>query len=169
MDATPPDSLETVPVVVLYQAINVAIIIIGSFYFGKQKVIEFFLLKRNKFLQAQEKSLIDLRKAEHEHHEVKTRLDKLKITRDESLLKAKTDAIELEKKLIFDAHNMVKRLNEEAILTARIEKDRAKKLIREQLIREAFDLSKKDLLLKTSPEDQRKLQADFIEKFRVAL
>lgn len=161
--------IQNIPVVVLYQAINVAIIIIGSIYFGKQKVIEFFLSKRNKFLQAQEKSQIDLRKAEHEHHEVKTRLDKLKVTRDESLLKAKADAIELKNQLISDAQKMVKKLNEEAILTAKIENDRAKKLIREHLIRDAIELSKKDLMLKTSPADQRKLQDDFIAKVGVAL
>lgn len=156
-----------VPVVVLYQAINVAIILGAGIYFGKQKVVEFFLHKRTSFLQAQEKAQGVLRQAEHEHHEVKTRLDKLKVTREESISKAKADAIDLRKQIVKDAQVLAKKLQDEALLSAKIEVERAKHHLKEQLIKEAFELSKKDLSSKATSDDQKKLQEDFISKVQV--
>jgi F-type H+-transporting ATPase subunit b len=156
-----------VPVVVLYQAINVAIIFGLGFYFGKQKIVDFFLQKRNHFLQAQEKAQSILRHAEQDHAEVKTRLDKLKVTREESISKAKADANDLRSQIITDAQVLAKKLKEEALLSAKIEVERAKYQLKEQLIRDAFELSKKDLSSKATSDDQKKLQEDFISKVQV--
>ncbi len=158
---------EGVPVVVLYQAINVTIIFGLGFYFGRQKIVDFFLQKRNHFLQAQEKAQSVLRLAEQEHSEVKTRLDKLKVTREESISKAKADANELRNQIVNDAKSLAKKLQQEALLSAKIEVERAKYQLKEQLIKEAFELSKKDLSSKATFDDQKKLQEDFISKVQV--
>lgn len=156
-----------VPIVVLYQAINVAIIFFGAFYFGRKKVSAFFVEKRKLFLDAQERAKSALRVAELEHHEVKTRLDKLKVTRSESLAKAKTDANDMRERILQDAHTLATKLKDEALLAAKIEVQRAKHQLKEQLVREAFETSKKDLSLKATSDDQKKLQEDFISKVQV--
>jgi F-type H+-transporting ATPase subunit b len=156
-----------IPTVVFYQAINVSIIIAVGVYLGRQKIVDFFHNKRNEFLQAQEKAQGILRLAEQEHHEVKTRLDKLKVTREESLSKAKADAVDLKRQILRDAESLAKKLKDEAILSSKIEIERAKHQLKEQLIREAFELSKKDLSSKATSDDQKKLQEDFISKVQV--
>ncbi len=156
-----------VPKVVFYQAINVAIILIAGVYLGRQKIAHFFNQKKNMFLEAQQKAQAALKIAETEHHEVKTRLEKLKGNKTDSITKAKTDATDLKAQMLLDAQAQAKKLREEALLTAKIEGERAKSQLKEQLIREAFELSKKDLSSKATSDDQKKLQQDFISKVQV--
>lgn len=156
-----------VPKVVFYQALNVTIIIISAIYFGRKKIAEFFSQKKSLFLDAQEKAQAALRQAENEHHEVKTRLDKLIGNREDSLVKAKSDAVDLKNQMIQDAHALAKKLKEEAILTSKIEVERAKYQLKDQLIQDAFELSKRDLSAKATSDDQKKLQNDFISKVQV--
>ena len=158
-----------IPKVVLFQAINVAIIMIAAIYLGRKKVVKYFEDKRALFIAAQEKAQGILKTAQQEHHEVKTRLDKLKITRAESLSKAKADANDIRSKIIEEAKMMAKKLREEAVLSSKIEIERAKIHLRDQLIKEAFDLSKRDLATKATQADQKKLQDDFISKVKVGL
>lgn len=159
---------EGVPKVVLYQAINVAIIFIAAYWFARHKVSAFFHEKRQKYLQDQDKAKQALITAQHEHHEVKTRLDKLKNNRLDTISKAKADAQDLHKQIIADAKLMVKRLQTEAELAAKIELQRAKNELRSMLVKEAFELSKKDINTKTTAEDQKRLQKEFISKVEVA-
>jgi len=159
--------VDGVPRVVLYQAINVLIIFFMGVYLGKKKVIDFFSSKKEQFLQAQDKSRAFLRQAEAEHHEVSTRLDKLKLTKSEALLKAKADATDLRKQIAQDAFSLAQKIKDEAQQTAKIELERAKLHLKEQLIRESFELSKKDLSSKATSDDQKKLQEDFISKVQV--
>lgn len=156
-----------VPKVVFYQAINVAIILISAIYFGRKKVSDFFHQKKTLFLEAQQKAQSALKLAETEHHEVKTRLEKLLGNKTDSLTKAKTDAADIRAQLLSDAQMIAKKLKEEAVLTARIEVERAKYHLKEQLIKEAFDLSKRDLSAKATTDEQKKLQQDFITKVQV--
>jgi F-type H+-transporting ATPase subunit b len=153
--------------VVLYQGINLLIIIGAGIYLGREKVVHFFHQKREAFLKAQEKAQSLLLSAEHEHHEIKTRLDKLKINREEAIFKAKADAHDLKTQMLKDAQAHAAKLKADAEMTARLEFERAKHELKEQLIREAFDLSKKDLGAKATSDDQKRLQDDFITKVQV--
>lgn len=156
-----------VPRVVFYQAINVFIIFGSIVYFGRTKIVAFFNSRKNQFLQAQEKAQLSLRKAELEYTEVKSSLDKLKLTRAESISKAKTDANDMRTQMIQEAHSLVTKIKAEAQVTAKLELERAKSQLKEQIIKEAFELSKRDLSSKATFDDQRKLQEDFISKVQV--
>lgn len=156
-----------VPRVVFYQAINVLIILIAGVYLGRQKVISFFVEKRTEFLQAQDKAQSSLRQAEQEHQEIKNRLDKLKLTKSESISKAKSDANDMKAQMIHDATNLATKIKAEAQMSTKIEAERARSQLKEQIIKEAFELSKKDLTSKATSDDQRKLQEDFISKVQV--
>lgn len=156
-----------VPRVVFYQAINVLIIFISGIYLGRQKVIGFFDAKRVEFLQDQDKAQSTLRQAELEHQEVKARLDKLKLTKSESISKARSDANDMRAQMIQDATTLAAKIKSEAQMSAKIEVERAKFQLKEQAVREAFELSKRDLTSKATSDDQRKLQEDFISKVQV--
>jgi len=156
-----------IPRVVLYQAINVIIIFAVGAYYGRQKIVEFFGTKKTQFLQAQEKAQSILRIAEQEHHEVKTRLDKLKLTKNESISKAKTDANDMRTQMLQEAQARALKIKEEAQMSAKIEIERAKFNLKQQAVKEAFELSKRDLSSKATSDDQKKLQDDFISKVQV--
>lgn len=157
-----------VPKVVFYQLINVLILLCGIYWGMRHKVSAFFVEKRKKFLEEQERARQSLVAAEKEHHEVKTRLDKLKNNRLDTISKAKADASDLHKQILADADAMAKRLHIEAELAAKIELQRAKNELREQLVKEAFELSKRDITSKATAEDQKRLQKEFISKVEVA-
>jgi F-type H+-transporting ATPase subunit b len=158
---------EGVPKVVLYQAINVFIILAAAYWFARHKVSAFFQDKRKKFIDDHNKVKQILITAQDEHHEVKTRLDKLKNNKLDTLSKAKADAGDLHKKILGDAEAMVKRLQLEAEQGAKIELQRAKNELRDLLVKEAFDLSQKDIGAKATAEDQKRLQREFISKVEV--
>lgn len=156
-----------IPIVVLYQAINVALILGFALYFGRNKIKAFFLNKQSAFLAAQDRAQQVLRHAEQDYLEVKNRLDKLKITRGETIVKAKTDANDLSTQIISDAEVLAAKVRGEAHLSAKLEIGRAKSQLKDQLVREAFELSKRDLAAKATSADQKKLQEDFISKVQV--
>jgi F-type H+-transporting ATPase subunit b len=157
-----------VPNIVFYQAVNVFIIFAGVYWFAGHKVTAFFHEKRKKFLEDENRAKQALITAQQEHHEVKTRLDKLKNNRLNTISKAKADAGDLHKQILSDAALMSKRLQSEAEQAARIELQRAKNELRDLLVKEAFELSKKDISTKTTAEDQKRLQKEFISKVEVA-
>jgi F-type H+-transporting ATPase subunit b len=157
-----------VPKVVLYQAINVLIIFLMGYWLARHKVTAFFKEKRKKYIEAQNKSKQALISAQNDHHEVKTRLDKLKSNKLDTLSKAKADASDLRKQILNDAELMAKRLENEAELAAKIELQRAKNELRDALLKEAFILSKRDISSKTTADDQKRLQKEFISKVEVA-
>jgi F-type H+-transporting ATPase subunit b len=156
-----------IPKVVYYQAINVGIIFIAGYCFGKQKIADFFHQKRQLFVDAQQKANKALDLAKHEHHDVKTRLDKLKHNRVDTISRANADANDLRKQIIADAELMAKKLKLEAEQASQIEIHRVKNELRDQLVREAFELSRKDINTKATAADQKRLQQDFINKVQV--
>jgi F-type H+-transporting ATPase subunit b len=157
-----------VPSVVFYQLINVLILFGGIYWKLRHQVVSFFNEKRKKYLEEQEKAQKALIAAEHEHHEVKTRLDKLKNNRLDTISKAKADANDLHRQILADAGAMAKKLENEAELAAKIELQRAKNELRETLLKEAFELSHRDIAVKTTTDDQKRLQREFISKVEVA-
>ncbi|MEY4617421.1 MAG: synthase chain [Pseudomonadota bacterium] len=156
-----------IPTVVYYQALNVAIILIAAVVFGKKSIAAFFAGKKEGFLKAQEKAQGVLRSAEEEYQQMKERHDKLLMNRDESIAKATADANDLRAQIVRDAEALAQKLNNEAHLSSKLEIERAKHELKEQLIRDAFELSKRDLGSKATSADQKKLQDDFISKVQV--
>lgn len=156
-----------VPLVVLFQTINVLIILGFGLFLGRKAIAQHFRARREKYLAAQNRAQSLLQKAEADYQELKGRLDKLKATRRECISKAKADATDLSHQILSDAKGLATKMNEEAKWSARVELEKARQQLKERLIREAFDLSRRDLTVKATAEDQRKLQEDFITKVQV--
>jgi F-type H+-transporting ATPase subunit b len=158
---------EGVPMVVLYQAINVGLIVVGLFYFLRHKAGAFFAAKREEYIAAQDRAKSALTQAEHEHHDVHTKLIKLETTKQETLMRAKADAVELRRQLMIDAELIIKRVKEEAALAAKLEIERAKAELRNQLMNDAIAVATKEISNKSTNEDQLRLQQNFINKVQV--
>lgn len=151
---------------IIYQAINVVILFAGLIYFLRKPVREHFAAKRAAFLADAAKSQAAREAAEREHKEIKERLAKLENSKDESIARAKADAADLRNQLMKDAEAMSKKIQEDAKNTAANEVDRAKKQLRDELLRDAVLAARKDLSSQVSSSDQQRLQDEFVSNIK---
>lgn len=146
---------------IIYQAINVGALIVGLIYFLKKPVQDFFKSKREAFVASAQKAQASRVSAEAEREQIQIRLNKLESTADESISRAKADAIDMKNQLISDAMTASKRIQEEAAQAAKQEVQRAIAHLKEELIKESVLFSRGQLTT-VAAEDQARLQGNFI-------
>lgn len=156
-----------VPKVVIYQAINVAILAVGLIYFTKDAIVQFFSTRASTYIEAAQKSAFAREQAEKEFTEIKSKLAALDSTREESLRKAKAHAEELKTQVMSEASEVTKRIREDAELTAKLEIQRAQKELRAQLLTDSVQAARVVLTKDLGSSDQQKLQKDFINNIGV--
>lgn len=152
---------------IIYQSINIVIVIAGLIYFLKKTVKDFFSERRSSFLTASQKAEVARKQAEREFSEISMKLNKLNATRDESLAKARAESVDLRKQIISDAEAAVKKLQQDTEQSLMVELSKAKRQLREELIREAIIQARAVMNSKVSQEDHRRLEGNFIENMRV--
>ncbi len=151
---------------IIYQSINVTILIAGLLYFLRHPVKEFFKNKKKAFEATAERALALRKTAEKEREEIQIKLSRLEGTADESLSRARAEAADMKKALIAEAHSLSKRIHEEAAAAAKLETEKAKNILREQMIKEAAIIAAKLMTEKLNQDDQKRLQGEFIEHIR---
>ncbi len=158
---------EGVPKFVLYQAINVTILVVGLIYFTKDGIVQFFSGRKAAYLEAAQKSAFAREQAEKEFVDIKQKLAHLSETREESLKKAQAHADDLKKQILTEAQEVTKRIRDEAELTTRLEVERAQKELRSQLLKDSVEAARIVLTKDLGAADQAKLQKDFVNNVGV--
>lgn len=153
---------EGVPKVVLYQLINVTILVAGIVYFTKDSIVQFFSGRKALYLEAAQKSAFAREQAEKEFVDIKQKLANLDSTREESLKKAQAHADDIKKQIMDEAQSVTKRIRDDAELTATLEVQRAQRDLRTQLLKDSVEAARVVLTKDLSSADQQKLQKDFI-------
>jgi F-type H+-transporting ATPase subunit b len=153
-----------VPKVVLYQAINVAILFAGLFYFLKGTVVKFYADRKSGYLAAAQKSQAAREVAEKQFVDIKHKLDQLETSQDESIARARAEANEMKQSLIKDAQEAAARIKNEAEQTAKIEIQKAQTHLREQLLKDSLEAAKAVLSKDIGSVDHQKLQSEFVNK-----
>lgn len=148
---------------IVFQAINVGIILAGIIYFGAKPVRNFFNQRRADYLKAAEKSLELKKRAEEEKKNIQAQLTKLESTADESISRARAEAADLKNNLISEAKQLSERLRKEAESTAIVEVEKAKAVLRAQTIEESALLAEKQVATAVSTEDHARLNKEFIK------
>lgn len=148
---------------IVYQAINVGIILAGLIYFGLKPIRNFFNQRRADYLKAAEKSLELKKRAEEEKKNIQAQLTKLENTADESISRARAEAADLKNNLVTEAKLLSERLRKEAETTAVLEVEKAKALLRVQTIEESAALAQKQVASAVSTEDHARLNKEFIK------
>lgn len=151
---------------IMYQSINVTILFAGLFYFLKNPVKSFFKEKKELFLSAAQKAQEAKAAAEEEHLAIQVKLTKLESTADESISRARAEAADLKKQLIQEAHTISKRIKSEAEAAAKLEIEKAKNKLREDMILEATKLARAQFVAGVSADDHKRLQGDFIDNIK---
>lgn len=156
-----------IPKAVLYQAINVVILVGGIVYFTKDAITQFFSGRKSAYLEAAQKSAFAREQAEKEFIDIKNKLSTLEATREESLKKSQAHAEEMKTQMMIEAAAVSKRIREEAELTAKLEIQKAQKELRAQLLTDSVEAARVVLTKDLGAADQQKLQKDFINSIGV--
>lgn len=151
-----------IPKVVLYQVINVVILVAGLIYFTKDGIVAFFKDRKAQYLEAAQKSAFAREQAEREFVDIKNNLAQLDATRADSLNKAQAHADDLRKQIMDEAQAVSKRIKEDAQLTAKLEVERAQRELRTQLLTDSVEAARIVLTKDLGSADQQKLQKYFI-------
>lgn len=152
---------------IIYQVINVGAIVAGLIYFLKDGVREAFKERQATYLVAAQKAEAARKAAEAERSEMAQRLSHLENTASESITRARAEAVDMKKQIITEAENLSRRLKEDAAQTAQAEVMRAKKEIRESLIKQATEAAKEQIEHQVSAADHERLQSNFIQNIQV--
>lgn len=151
---------------ILFQSINVTIMFIGLIYFLRKPVKDYFKSKKELYLSFAEKALALRSAAESEHQEIHVKLTKLESTSEESISRARAEAADLKKQLIMEAQTISSRIKSEAENAAKVEIEKAKNMIRQELIKESVNMTRQQISTKVSEDDHKRLQGDFIDSIQ---
>lgn len=158
---------EGIPTVVIYQIINLTILIAGLIYFTKDGVIQYFSGRRMDYVSAAKKSAIAREEAEKQFLNIKNRIADLDKTEADVLAKARAHAEEIKSQILAESEEVSTRIRSEAALTAQLETKKAQKELREQLLKDSVSAARVALTKDLSNSDHQKLQNDFINSIEV--
>lgn len=155
-----------VPFTVALQAINFAIYIALLVYLLRKPIANFFKTREQIYKQAVMRGESARRDAEKKKREVQQRLSELESTADDSIANARAEAAALMLQIQQEAQTMSDRLRDEANRTADLEIERARGLLREEMLNQAMSQSRKMLEDKMAEPDQKRLQTEFVDKIQ---
>jgi F-type H+-transporting ATPase subunit b len=155
-----------IPMSVTFQAINFALYAGLLLYFLRKPIREFFKSREQVYKQALIKAENARRDAEKKKKEVQQRLRNLDATADESLDQARAEATALKLQIRQEAETLAERLRNEANRTAQLEVERARATLREEMLKQSVELSRKLLADEIADGDQKRLQTEFVNKIQ---
>jgi F-type H+-transporting ATPase subunit b len=156
-----------VPKVVLYQAINVVLVVILLTYLTRQKLRNHFEVRRENYIETLKKVERAKAEAEKKNREVKSRIEVLENTSAGSIARAQTEAKELQDKIISEAESLAKKIREEASRAAESEVRKAIESLREEVFKQSVEAAKSAMKQQIKAQDQERLQKEFVEKIQV--
>lgn len=152
------------PLVVYLQAVNFLLYAGLMVYLMRKPVREYFSGRKEKFNAALNKAAQAKNEAEAQKREVQSRIDELTRTSQAELARAKSEAAELQTRIMKEAEEISAHLKSEANRTASFEIERAKNELRESMLSQAVAFSSKLLKEKMVEGDQKRLQTEFVDK-----
>ncbi len=154
------------PTVVILQFVNFFLYVGLVVYFARKPIVEYFKNRRAKFDVALKRADAARAEATAKRAETQTRLAKLESSRDESIQQARKDAVALRAQIVEEARSLSAKLQQDAQKTAELEVDRAKAMLREDLVNQSVAMAQRILSdrTKVQDQDQKRLQDEFVEK-----
>ena len=155
------------PTMFWLQVVNFTIYLGAIIFFARGPLREMFKGRYDSFFSAVKRAEAAKAEAEMKRKEIQDRLAKLEATRDESIQKARSDAAALRNQIVEEAKSLSAKLKADAERTAQLEVERAKYELREELLAQSVQMSKRILTDKMQDQDQKRLQSEFVDKIQV--
>lgn len=154
---------EGIPFVVVYQAINV-LLLVGLLYgLTRKKVRTYFTSRLETHEQAKKNAQKAFTEAQERHAEVTKKLETLHADEKSTIEKAQADALLLKSKLIHEAEDLANSIVADAKKTASYEYEKAKQELRNEAFEQALKLARTDIEKNLTDKDQKTLQRQFFE------
>lgn len=154
---------EGVPFVVVYQVINVALLVGMLYVLTRKKVRAYFSSRLETHEQAKKSAQRAFAEAQERHKEVTTKLQKLQAEEGSTIEKAQAEAMLLKSKLIQEAEALAANIVADAKKTAHYEYEKAKQELSKEAFEEALRLARSEIEKNLNDEDQKNLQRQFID------
>lgn len=150
-----------IPSMVKWQFINLAILGVILYKYGRQPVVDFFQARQTDYLKQAEKSKTLFQEAEKEYQDIEQRLKTLNATASSSVEKAKTEAEVLRKQMIADAQAAAARIKDDAQATAKLESQKTTLKAKQDIVLQALTTARQVLTTDIGSQDHQKLQTEF--------
>jgi F-type H+-transporting ATPase subunit b len=150
-----------IPSVIIWQVINLGILFAIIYKYTKQPIVEFFSSRQKDYLAQAEKSQALFKDAEKQYLDIQHRLEVLNSSSEESINKAKQEALDLKNQMIKDAEELAARIKDEAKQAAKIESQKVYQKLHDKIVSEAIMAAKNVLTRDIGAQDHQKLQSDF--------
>lgn len=152
---------EGVPKVVIWQAINVAIIFGFVYWKFGGKIVDLFKSRNAVFVNESQKSKMIQLEAEKKLNEIKQKISLLESTSQESVERARAEAADMRNQMIQDSKQLAERIKREAETVAQVEIQSAKRALHEEVVKESVKQAKEILKKDVGQSDQQRLQDNF--------
>ena len=150
------------------QTVCVLIVAIILKRFAGATVVDYFRDRAAGFDKAAALALGAKETAEKQKRDFEERLKSLEASAAESILNAKKEAESLRQRVETEAKDAASRMKEDAAKTAQAEIEKAKQLLREELLGLALASTHKSLRSSVQEADQKRLQNEFVDKLLAA-
>jgi F-type H+-transporting ATPase subunit b len=155
---------EGLPTAVILQFVNFFLYIGLIVYFARRPISEYFKNRQANFFSALKRADAARAEAQAKRTETQARLAKLESSRDESIQTARTEAAALRTQIVDEAKALSEKLKIDAQRTAHVEIERAKMMLREELVNQSVAMAQRILSDKMQEQDQKRLQDEFVKK-----
>lgn len=153
---------------VMWQALNVGILIIGLIYFLRKPVREFFAGQKAAYLDASAKTLAARTAAENDLKHIRAELNRIETTAAESVARARAESSDLKRQMVTEAESTAQRLRMDAETSAKLEVQRAVVSLRAELLQEAVAAARQQMSKGVTQEDHVRLNQEFIRNIEAS-
>ncbi|MBN8535619.1 MAG: ATP synthase F0 subunit B [Deltaproteobacteria bacterium] len=150
-----------IPSVILWQFFNLGVLFLIIYKYTKIPIKNYFDQKQKDYLSQAEKSKAIYLEAEKEYHDIKHRLEILQNSSDESIARARLEAMEMKKNIIKEAEESAHKIGLETLLSIKIEAQKAYQSVQKKLVLDSIVLAKGLLTKDIGAQDHLRLQSDF--------
>jgi F-type H+-transporting ATPase subunit b len=152
---------------VITQVINVVLVIALLTYLLRKKSADHFQQRQEGYNALLNKAEEARKEAEENRRQISERLTKLEQNAQASLVQARTEAQELKTKILADAKNLSQKLEDEARRTVEFEVQRAREILRQELLSAAVDDAHTSMEKSVKDPDLKRLQNEFVQRVQV--
>lgn len=155
--------LNEIPFVVVYQTINVLLLIGLLYALTHKKVRSYFTSRLETHEEAKKSAQRAFTEAQERHEEVTKKLSTLHSNTPKTIENAQSDANLLKSKLIQEAEQLAANIVADAKKVAHYEYEKAKQELRKDAFEQALKMARTDIEKNLNEKDQKDLRQQFVE------
>lgn len=146
------------------QLFNFGLFLCLLIYFLRKPIIGFFADRLNNYKSALNAASSALAEAQAKKNEIVNNIKNLEKTRAETINRARAEAEAMRNSIISEAKQTAQKFLEDAERTVKVEIEKAKLEIRDQLLKQSIVTAEKSLLDQLDDKEQKRLQKEFASK-----